>query len=377
MRTLFQIFIFSILTSGSFVEADDCGCEPAACSPCEEAKGLDFYTEKCDSGRGIKSCAKPLCKLKVPAPAGCGPGPARDPASVQSLVANAAPSPGVDFARVEFLRGPVIVHRAGQKIPLNVGDNLLAGDVVETDETSEARLRTQSGDTLHIQKSTRATLATPRTEKAAAVIELLRGKIRSQVVKSKPGPDQTSFQINTRSAVAGVRGTDFITSYQAAPQERTTVQTFEGEVVLYGKATPQRQAHIHASEFASYAVASAGQEQEFVQSGGLSPVRKMNETAARELAEVSWVGPHVARSTAAQREESFVCHEPAGKFNDCAWTCVNNPAKEKHCRTERADVQCVRKRCNANGEWTEETRLPASFHGLCDPAHPRIAPCDY
>jgi len=113
-------------------------------------------------------------------------------------------------------------------------------------------------------------------------------------------------------------------------------------------------------------------------SGTLSPVRQMTDVAVHELGEASWVGARkVQRDIATQKKDRDLCLAPAGSMNECAWTCVNNPPKEKTCRTDRGDVQCVRRRCNANGEWTEETRLPASFRTFCDPSGPRVAPCDY
>lgn len=289
-------------------------------------------------------------------------------------------SESIEFARAEYVSGKVFVERKGRHLELGENEDLFVGDIVETDSASEARLKTHFGDTIHVQHSTKMTLTSARAEKAAAVIQLLRGKIRSQVIKAKAS-DESVFQIQTRSAVAGVRGTDFVTSYQNAPQEQTTVQTLEGDVVLYGRTQPAKQTHIRNSEYASYVVdqkASNADTDEFVIQGTLAPARQMTAAAALELADASWVGPRKGQRTVAGKQKNVeLCRAPAGNMNDCSWTCINNPAKEKTCRTDRGDVQCVRKRCNANGEWTEETRLPASFRDFCNPAQPRVAPCDY
>lgn len=79
-----------------------------------------------------------------------------------------------------------------------------------------------------------------------------------------------------------------------------------------------------------------------------------------------------------QRQASEICEQPFGKLNQCAWICENNPKNEKKlCRVEDPQVRCVRKRCNANGEWAEETLVSkekaASLCGL----KPQVRECDY
>lgn len=73
-----------------------------------------------------------------------------------------------------------------------------------------------------------------------------------------------------------------------------------------------------------------------------------------------------------------VCRKPNAKFNECSWTCEGNPKSEtKKCRADIATVECVRRRCNANGVWAEPTRLDRSEMSLrCGPK-PRVADCDY
>ncbi|MGZ3771307.1 MAG: hypothetical protein ACXVCP_17225 [Bdellovibrio sp.] len=78
------------------------------------------------------------------------------------------------------------------------------------------------------------------------------------------------------------------------------------------------------------------------------------------------------------KEEGTICSDPAGKFNECAWICLNNPKKEKKiCLLSTAQVSCVRRRCNANGEWAEEFVLNAEKGGSKCKAQPVVAPCDY
>jgi hypothetical protein len=72
-----------------------------------------------------------------------------------------------------------------------------------------------------------------------------------------------------------------------------------------------------------------------------------------------------------------ICKKPFAKFNFCLWTCVNNPKNEKKCRIDLPQVHCERKRCNANGLWSEESRLPASAKNICESSAAKISNCDY
>jgi len=78
------------------------------------------------------------------------------------------------------------------------------------------------------------------------------------------------------------------------------------------------------------------------------------------------------------RDKDAVCAGPEARLNQCAWICENNPKKEKKsCRLELAEVKCLRKRCNANGEWAESTEVQKEkAAGLCG-VHPLVKECDY
>ncbi len=73
-----------------------------------------------------------------------------------------------------------------------------------------------------------------------------------------------------------------------------------------------------------------------------------------------------------------ICDRPKGFFNQCAWTCVGNPSGEKNCRVELPQVSCVRTRCNANGKWADEKKLPLNeAKGMCPATGATVKPCDY
>ena len=67
-----------------------------------------------------------------------------------------------------------------------------------------------------------------------------------------------------------------------------------------------------------------------------------------------------------------ICQSPSGRLDQCAWSCANNPKKEKKiCRLDLPEVRCVRTRCNANGIWGEPT--PSTDCAV----NPNVKACDY
>lgn len=120
--------------------------------------------------------------------------------------------------------------------------------------------------------------------------------------------------------------------------------------------------------------------------GKLTPVIPLEKKEASQFAdeEKAHQKKEKARAAAEQkrlesiRKEGRICVDPPAKFNECAWICVGNPKNEKkHCLTQKEGVSCVRRRCNANGDWADETVLDAEKGGsICTPKAV-VAPCDY
>jgi hypothetical protein len=73
-----------------------------------------------------------------------------------------------------------------------------------------------------------------------------------------------------------------------------------------------------------------------------------------------------------------LCKNPFAKLNECAWICLKNRKGAKgKCLTQMEGVSCVRRRCNLNGVWAEESVLEASEGAIKCQATAQVAPCDY
>lgn len=115
----------------------------------------------------------------------------------------------------------------------------------------------------------------------------------------------------------------------------------------------------------------------------ISPIEEQEFAviAAEEKKRLTEIFEKEAQEKAAHakaKREGQICGAPTAKFNECSWICLNNPKKEKkNCLVSQPAVSCVRRRCNANGEWAEETAINAEKGGNTCKAQPVVAPCDY
>ena len=118
-----------------------------------------------------------------------------------------------------------------------------------------------------------------------------------------------------------------------------------------------------------------------VAQGKLSQVHKLPDQEFENLKK-SFSDKPVAKKTMSAQEtkkaiakkEGEICDKPAAKLNDCAWICEKNPRSAKICDYQKG-AQCLRMRCNANGEWADQTVLPTNQAKCLSVTS--VAPCDY
>lgn len=351
---------------------DSCECAVVACSACTVQKSLSFYSEKCEGGTKVKSCAKPNCVARNPLPESCqttttsgnSKAPTANSREIASSPTGLSPASAAktsDMAMIQVLKGKVTIRKPdGSRAEAIEGARILPRDQIETLKGGRARIDFTDGNKIHIQEKTQIKIERYDGEGAQkkAVIELLRGRIRNQV-KQKYMGEQSGYEVHTRSAVAGVRGTDFIVTFDPSVQETTTVHTLEGQVLLKSARidlAADNALMIKKNSFAS-----------LVEPGGLTPLRTLNPEQAELLDKETFIAAN--RTVPLALKEPMICKSPSARYNQCVWTCTSN--ENGQCN------ECIRRRCNANGEWKEETRQPANLSGFCKNAKPMIGPCDY
>lgn len=370
--------------------AQSCKCEVIECGTCEESAGISFYTEKCDGGK-TKSCQKPQCVPMRNPPAQCAKVASESPtttfAPLNIVQARDEKKP---FGVVVVSRGEPEVQRPDGSFKAAVGKSLIESDVVVTSSEGQLRIMLADKNVVYIGPNSRVKLRSIIPPDAAGhsqiTMDLIYGKIRSQVFNKQKTPGKPHFQIRTPAAVAGVRGTDFVVTHMMGG-DQTKVETLTGTVQLGGHGSNEH-AMIKKGQMASYVAVGSSNPNAifrdddiatFVQRGFLTPVIPLSENQRDEiLANIDYQEDGSDRIVASKTDDGPLCSKPSGHFNQCAWTCVGNPAGAASCRTDLPGVQCVRSRCDAGGQWRSQERLPASDGRMkCSSDATVVAPCDY
>lgn len=131
------------------------------------------------------------------------------------------------------------VEKNGKATPGPQGTKVCQGDTIVAGLQSRAKVKMEDGNELNISPESRIKLETyeykPADNKKKVMLNVLYGKVRAATReenmyndKAKDGQANT-FQVKTKSAVAGVRGTDFLTSFDRQTS-KTEVITFHGKV---------------------------------------------------------------------------------------------------------------------------------------------------
>lgn len=133
-------------------------------------------------------------------------------------------------AIVKLLKGEVEVLSLGKTARLNVNDWVEDGSVVKTAEKSFVKLVFVDKSQMNIGPGSEMKIE-KFSGKDSGVIDLVKGKIRSQVTKDylQIQKDKSKLFIKTKNAVMGVRGTDFIIATNGIS---TSTVLFEGSIAF-------------------------------------------------------------------------------------------------------------------------------------------------
>ncbi len=382
-------FIFSALylVGYSAFAGSSCLCETLSCGPCQEQESLEFYTKKCDNGQRLKSCSKPACVKADPLPDNCetlalDSKAKRGLASVVGEVSyNKIALKKIEIGKITQLSGKAFVVNEGEKKPILLGDIIYHSDILSTKNASQVKVKFNDENTILISEnsilSIEEYIVSEKKKKRRALIKLIKGRVRNSVKKKYNDDSSSYYRVKTKSAVAGIRGTDFVVEYIEGQKIITRVSTLKGSVNLVGVKNKYQSASISAGHTASFVIEAVGLDKrdvaEFIEQGFLTPVYKLSAKQIGRLMSKNTV----FKSHKKIKKSEYICKSPLADFNKCSWHCVKNPKGEKACRTDLPHVKCVRKRCNANGLWVEEQRIPSSLGHACPPAGHKVNACDY
>ncbi len=149
------------------------------------------------------------------------------------------------FKRVE---GAVDILRASQAapVPARVGDPVAMGDAIRTKRRGKAEVQFRDDSVIQLAPESRIVIDEYSFRSGGSrergVLSLIRGKVRAMVSKLKAavvatGSGDAGFQIKTPTAIAGVKGTDFIVFYERGV---SGVIFIEGAGFSYNPQMPDR-----------------------------------------------------------------------------------------------------------------------------------------
>lgn len=146
-----------------------------------------------------------------------------------------AMTPGSSWAKMygKFMvvKGVVQVEKPGKSaVKAKIGFKVEPKDKIITGANSRAKIVMSDRNVIHVSPNTSFLIKTYTNSGSEKNVELKleKGKIRNNVENRYDG-DKNKFLIKTPTAVAGVRGTQFITSYKSATKT-TEVVTLKGRV---------------------------------------------------------------------------------------------------------------------------------------------------
>ena len=135
---------------------------------------------------------------------------------------------GKNAAIVKMLRGQATVSGAAGEKPLKRGMWIREGEVVKTGKRSFVRLSFVDKSTMNVGPGSEMKIE-KFSKKEAGIVNVISGKIRSKVTKDylNMDKDKSKLFVKSKSAVMGIRGTDFIFSAHKETGATTAV-LFEG-----------------------------------------------------------------------------------------------------------------------------------------------------
>jgi hypothetical protein len=130
------------------------------------------------------------------------------------------------------VKGDVQVKQKDKTFKARVGQKIVQGDTIITGKDARAKLVMVDKNIINISPESRFVLEkyeyNPERDKKGALLNVIYGKVRTTVNQRYDG-EQNKFQVKTKSSVAGVRGTDFLVSYNNVTNTSKIV-TFQGLV---------------------------------------------------------------------------------------------------------------------------------------------------
>ena len=138
------------------------------------------------------------------------------------------------YGVLKVVKGNVQVKsgKTGTSKQAKLGVKVYPTDTVITSKDSRAKIVMVDKNEINVSPDSQIIIQNyefdPKENKKNVLLNVIYGKVRSKVNQKYDGKT-SKFQVKTKSAVAGVRGTDFLASF-SRQNNSTNIVTFEGRV---------------------------------------------------------------------------------------------------------------------------------------------------
>lgn len=123
-----------------------------------------------------------------------------------------------------------VVHSDGKTEKARIGLKVFPKDIIQTQKEARGKIVMLDKNVINLSPESKMQIQDytfkPEENKKSVLLNLMYGKVRPQV-NQKYDEKNNTFRVKTSAAVAGVRGTDFIVSFQ---NNQSQIITFEGMV---------------------------------------------------------------------------------------------------------------------------------------------------
>ncbi len=137
-----------------------------------------------------------------------------------------------EIGTVASIEGTAEIGRDGSWLAAEVGAPIRADDILRTGKPGHLRIVFDDDSVLTLGESSELTVSehdfAPKEGKSRSLVDLLSGTVNAVVSEYYKNPN-AEYEVKTKTATAGVRGTEFVVSYEPG-EELTEVFVVDGRV---------------------------------------------------------------------------------------------------------------------------------------------------
>jgi len=147
-----------------------------------------------------------------------------------------------------LVKPKVFLIRDGKELIPGAGHSVAIGDLITTGEEARARILFKDDSILTLARNTKLEIKEYLIEKDKrySIISLHAGKLRTEVTKFLT--PESKFEVHTPTAIAGARGSDWLSVVESNPG--TTIYCLQGSISVFNPEFPTQILTLTAGQYA-------------------------------------------------------------------------------------------------------------------------------